>query len=92
MDGLLYPISLLVVVLIAFFFYRNNSFKLMLLTLAVGVYIIYSQETGNTVTNLKNEAVQSIDKSAESFSKSRGIEGYDEKKTIETVKGTSKNP
>ncbi|MDD5400514.1 MAG: hypothetical protein PHQ93_04930 [Sulfurimonas sp.] len=86
MDGLLYPISLLVVVLIAFFFYRNNSFKLLLLTLAVGVYIIYSHETGNTVTNLKNEAVQSIDKSAGSFSKSHGAEGYNENKIKETVK------
>lgn len=86
MDGLLYPISLLVVVLIAFFFYRNNSFKFLLLTLAVGVYIIYSHETGNTVTNLKNEAVKSIDKSAGDFSKSRGVEGYDEKKAREAVK------
>jgi|GEM_PF-2155871 len=86
MDGLLYPISLLVVVLMAFAFYRSNSMRLVLLMLAIGVYIIYSHETGNTVTNLKNEVVQSIDKSAGDFSKSRGVKGYDENKSKEAVK------
>lgn len=82
MDGLLYPISLLVVGLMAFAFYRGNSIKLMLFALAIGVYIVYSHETGHTATEYKNELIDSIDKSATEFSKDRGIEGYDESKKI----------
>lgn len=80
MDGTLYLVSLLVVVIMAFALYRGNSFKLMFLVLAVGVYIIYSHETGNTATKYKDEVIESLDKSAREFSKSRGTEGYDEHK------------
>lgn len=82
MDGLLYPISLLVVALMAVAFYRGNSVKLMLFALAVGAYIIYSHETGYTATDYKNEVVDSINKSATDFTKDRGIEGYDESKKV----------
>ncbi len=69
MDGLMYPLSLLIVVLMAFTFYRNNSMKMVLLSLAIGVYIIYSHETGYTATDYKNEVIDSIDKSAKEFVK-----------------------
>lgn len=82
MDGLLYPISLLVVALMAVAFYRGNSIKLMLFALAVGAYIIYSHETGHTATEYKNEVVDSINKSATEFAKDRNIEGYDESKKV----------
>jgi hypothetical protein len=82
MNGLLYPISLLVVGLMAFTFYRGNSIKLMLFALAVGAYIIYSHETGHTATEYKNEVVDSISESATKFTKDRGIEGYDETKKV----------
>jgi len=82
MDGLLYPISLLVVALMAVAFYRGNSIKLMLFALAIGVYIIYSHETGHTATEYKNEMVDSINESATEFAKERSIEGYDESKKV----------
>lgn len=85
MEGILYPVSLIVVAIMAFALYRGNSFKLMFLVLAVGVYIIYSHETGNTATKYKDEVIESIDKSARDFSKSRGAEGYDEDKIIKEV-------
>ena len=65
----MYPLSLLIVVLMAFTFYRNNSMKMVLLSLAIGVYIIYSHETGYTATDYKNEVIDSIDKSAQEFVK-----------------------
>lgn len=65
----MYPLSLLIVVLMAFTFYRNNSMKMVLLSLAIGVYIIYSHETGYTATDYKNEVIDSIDKSAKEFVK-----------------------
>ncbi len=69
MDGWMYPLSLLIVALMAFTFYQNNSMKMMLLMLAIGVYIIYSHETGYTATDYKNEVIESIDKSAKEFVK-----------------------
>lgn len=65
----MYPLSLLIVALMAFTFYRNNSMKMVLLSLAIGVYIIYSHETGYTATDYKNEVIDSIDKSAQEFVK-----------------------
>ncbi len=85
MDGIPYTVSLIVIAIMAFALYRGNSFKLMFLVLAVGVYIIYSHETGNTATKYKDEMLESIDKSARDFSKSRGAEGYDEEKIIKEV-------
>ncbi|TKI70868.1 hypothetical protein FCU45_00305 [Sulfurimonas crateris] len=85
MEGTLYLVSLIVVAIMAFALYRGNSFKLMLLVLAVGVYIIYSHETGNSATKYKDEVLESLDKSARDFSKSRGAEGYNEDKIIKKV-------
>ena len=72
MDSLSYPVSLLVVALAAFAFNRNNSPKLMLLSLAIGVYIIYSHESGKSVTTFKDEMIESIDNSAKEFVKEKG--------------------
>lgn len=85
MDGIPYIVSLIVIAIMAFALYRGNSFKLMFLVLAVGTYIIYSHETGNTATKYKDEMLESLDKSARDFSKSRGAEGYDEDKIIKEV-------
>jgi hypothetical protein len=82
MDGSLYPVSLLVVAVMAFYFYRTNNVKLTLFALVVGIYIIYSHNTGVTVTDYKNEVVDSISDSATEFVKERNIEGYDESKKV----------
>ena len=86
MDGMMYPISLLAIALMAFTFYQNNSIKMMVLILAIGGYIIYSHETGYNATEFKNEMIDSLDKSARDFSKSRGTEGYDETKLKKELK------
>ncbi|OIP54742.1 MAG: hypothetical protein AUK54_05660 [Helicobacteraceae bacterium CG2_30_36_10] len=68
MDGIMYPISLIIIAIMAFSFNRNNNSFLMIFVLLVGVYIIYSHETGHTATEFKNSMVQSIDESARDFS------------------------
>lgn len=86
MDGIMYPISLIVIAILAFSFNRNNNTFLMMFVLAVGAYIIYSHETGHTATEFKNNMVQSINESAGNFSKKHGTEGFDAKKEEEAVK------
>ena len=58
----------------------------MVIVLAIGGYIIYSHETGYSATEFKNEMIDSLDKSARDFSKSRGTEGYDETKLEKKLK------
>ena len=86
MDGLLYPASLVIIVLLAFTFMKNNNSVLMFVVLVIGVYIIYSHETGHTATEFKNEMVDSIDESAQEYSKSYNTENYDASKAEEAVK------
>ena len=82
----MYLLSLIIVTILAVMFYRNNNFKLMLLMLAIDVYIIYSNQSGNTLTGFKNDMVKSIDESAGTFTDTHGIKLYDENKTIKQVK------
>ena len=86
MDFLLYPASLVIIVLLAFVLHRTNHNLLMVIVLAIGVYIIYSHETGHTATAFKNEVIESIDKSAGKFSKEHDSEVYDVDKAEEVVK------
>lgn len=82
----MYLLSLIIVTILAVMFYRNNNFKLMLLMLAIDVYIIYSNQSGNTLTGFKNDMVKSIDESAGTFTDTHGIKLYDENKTLKQVK------
>ncbi len=86
MDDLIYPVSLVVIALLVFVLNQNNNSKLALLMLAIGIYIVYSHETGNTATDFKNNMVNSINEGAEDFTKSYDIEGYDANKAKEAVK------
>lgn len=83
MDGLLYPVSLLAVALLTFAFNRNNSPRLMLLSLAIGIYIIYSHESGKSITTLRDDIIESIDNSAREFAKEKGIQRKDTAKETE---------
>jgi len=85
-EDLLYPVSIVVIALLAFVLNQNNNSKLALLMVAIGIYIVYSHETGNTATDFKNKMVNSINNGAEDFAKSYDIEGYDAKKNKEAVK------
>lgn len=69
MDGMMYPFSLALLALLAFTFNQSNNGKLALLMILIGVYIVYSHETGDSATNWKNNIVNSISDSATEFSK-----------------------
>ena len=86
MDGFLYPFSLLVIALLVFSFYRTHNNVLASIILLVGVYIVYTHETGNTATDWKNDMVESVDKSVGNYNEERGITKFDEQKLKEEVK------
>jgi len=60
MDGLLYYGVLVLILSLVYMFFQNNNTSLLLITLAVGIYIVYSHETGHTATEYKNQIVNSI--------------------------------
>jgi len=67
MDGMMYPISLAVLAILAFAFNQTNNSKIAFFMILIGVYIVYSHETGHTATDWKNDMVNSIDESAKDF-------------------------
>ncbi len=86
MDGWLYPASLLIVGLLAYTFFQNHNSKLALLMLGIGIYIVFSSETGYTATGLSDDMIESLDKSAEEWAKEHTATGYDEKGAQKAVK------
>ncbi len=86
MDGMFYYITLAVLGILAFTFFQNHNEKLALLMLGIGIYIVYSHETGNTVTDFKNETVKSLDESANDWARDRGTDGFDEVGAQKAVK------
>lgn len=86
MDGILYPASLVLLALLAFTFNQSDNTKLALLMIVIGIYIVYSHETGDSATSWKNKIVESIDEDAKDYSKSHDIKGYDADKVKESVK------
>lgn len=75
MDTFLYLGTLLILALLAFILYQNNYSKLALLALLIGVYIVYSHETGHTATEFKNELMNSVEEEAEDVSKNYRFDG-----------------
>ncbi len=57
----LYPGTVVVLLLLAYMQWQINAKKTMILILIVLGYIVYSHETGHTLTQLKNETVESFD-------------------------------
>ncbi len=86
MDGMFYYLILAVLGILAYTFFQNHNEKLALLMLGIGIYIVYSHETGFTATEFKNETVKSIDESASEWAKDRGTDGYDASKAQNAVK------
>lgn len=70
MDGMLYPASLVLLAVLAFTFNQTHNTKLALIMIVIGIYVVYSHETGYTATDFKNEMVKSIDKSAADYNPS----------------------
>lgn len=86
MDGMFYYLTLAVLGVLAYTFFQNHSEKLALLMLGIGIYIVYSHETGYTATDFKNETVQSLDKSADEWAKEHSTTGFDEQGAQKAVK------
>jgi ABC-type transport system involved in Fe-S cluster assembly fused permease/ATPase subunit len=85
MDGLLYYGSLLLIVSLAYMFFQNNNSLLLLICVAIGIYIVYTHETGHTATEFKNDMVNSINEEAEGFNEKKGIERFDPQKMKDEV-------
>jgi len=86
MDGMFYYLTVGVLAVLAYTFFQNHNEKLALLMLGIGIYIVYSHETGYTATDFRNETVKSIDESASEWAKDRGTDGYDASKAEKAVK------
>ena len=59
MDGMLYPISIVLLAIFAFTFYKSNNTILAMILVVIGIYIVFSQETGHTATEFKDDMVDS---------------------------------
>ena len=68
-SSMIYPASLAVIAILSFVLYQNNSIKMMLAILGIGAYLIYSHNTGHTMTELKDSIVNSLDESADKYQK-----------------------
>jgi hypothetical protein len=67
MDGILYPASLVLLAILAFTFNQTNNTKLAITMILVGIYLVYSHETGYTATDFKNDMVGKMDESVGTF-------------------------
>ncbi len=77
MDGMLYYGVLVLLIGLAYMFFQHNSIGLLLITVVIGIYIVYSHTTGNTATEFKNEVVNSINEEAQGFDDKKGIKRFD---------------
>ncbi len=67
MDGFLYPASLILLALLAFTFNRTNNTFLAAIMIIIGIYVVYTHETGDSATDWKNDMVESLDKSVGNY-------------------------
>ena len=58
----LYPATIVVLLILAYMQWQINAKKTMVLILVVLGYIIYSHETGHSLTQFKDDSVESFDK------------------------------
>ncbi len=86
MDGMFYYLTVGVLAVLAYTFFQNHNEKLALLMLVIGIYIVYSHETGYTATDFKDETVKSLDESASEWAKEHGNTGFDEVGAQKAVK------
>jgi len=77
MEGMIYPASLVFLALLTFMFYQNRNSLLMLISLGIGIYLVFSHETGHTATEFKNDVVKSIDEKAQEFDEAHSNKSFD---------------
>lgn len=85
MNGMLYYGALVLLLGLAYMFFQHNNSLLLLITVIIGVYIVYSHETGHTATEFKNEVVNSINDEAQGFDDKKGIKRFDPGKMKQEV-------
>ena len=74
MDGLLYYFSLAVIGIFIYIMTQHNSNGLALIALIIGIYIVYSHETGYTATDFRHDMVNTIDTNAVDYTNKTDIE------------------
>ena len=74
MDGMMYYVSLAVVLVIAMQFFRGGHILLSFTTLAVGAWLVYSHEEGVNISDVKENIYHKIDEGAKSEYKKKRIE------------------
>ena len=84
---MLYYGVLVLLIGLAYMFFQHNSTGLLLITVIIGIYIVYSHTTGNTATEFKNEVVNSINEEAQGFDDKKGIKRFDPGKMKKDVEG-----
>lgn len=57
----IYPGTVVILLILAYMQWQINAKKTMIIVLLILGYIVYSHETGHTLTELKEEAVNSFD-------------------------------
>ena len=77
MEGIIYPASIIFLAVLAFIFYQGRNTLLMLIAIVIGIYIVYSQETGHTATEFKNDVIESIDGKAKEFDEAHSNKSFD---------------
>ena len=54
--------GLVLIAILAWMSYQSDRMLMMLILLALGAYLIYSHQTGNTITDFADDTVNTIDK------------------------------
>ncbi len=68
MDGMLYIASLGVLGIFIFIMMQHHNNGLAFIALVIGIYIVYSHETGYTATDFRHEMINTIDETATDYS------------------------
>ena len=74
MDGMIYPASLIVIAIFIFTMMQHHNNMLAFIALVVGIYIVYSHETGYTATDFRHEMIDTIDHNTYDYTKETDIE------------------
>lgn len=87
-ESWLYPGTLVVLAILAYMQWQINAKKTMYLIFAVMAYIVWSHETGHTLGELRQDAVQSFDDAVgnSKYGKNMKSDVLDPEKAEEAVK------
>lgn len=82
-ESWLYPGTIVVLLILAYMQWQTNAKKTMVLILVILAYIVYSHETGHSLTKLKDDTVESFDKAVgNSKYKERSLQAEEAEKAV----------